>query len=46
MDTSRVPLALARQRLLTATRDQVVAAIERYLHPDRLVVTAAGTVEG
>ena len=33
------------ERLLHTSRDQVMAAIERHLHPDRLVLTAAGTLE-
>jgi zinc protease len=34
------------ERLLETSRDQVMAAIERHLHPDRLVLTAAGTLAG
>jgi zinc protease len=32
------------ERLLATGRDQVVEAIRRHLHPDRLVITAAGTI--
>ncbi len=32
--------------LLSVDRDQVMAAIARYLHPERLVVTAAGDFRG
>jgi zinc protease len=34
------------ERVLETNRDQVMAAIERHLHPDRLVLTAAGTLAG
>jgi len=34
------------ERLLATSRDQVMAAIERHLHPDRLVLTVAGTLAG
>jgi hypothetical protein len=34
------------ERMLETSRDQVMAAIERHLHPDRLVLTAAGTLAG
>lgn len=33
-------------QLLAVTRDQVVAAIRRHLDPDRLVLSAAGTLDG
>ncbi len=33
------------ERLLATGRDQVVAAIRRHLHPERLVLTAAGTLK-
>jgi zinc protease len=32
------------ERLLGVTRDEVVTAIRRHLHPEQLVVTAAGTL--
>jgi zinc protease len=32
-------------RILSLTRDEVMAAIQKHLHPDRIVVTAAGTIE-
>ncbi len=31
---------------LEVTRDEVVAAIRKYIHPDRLVMTAAGDLKG
>ena len=33
-------------QLLAVTRDQVVAAIRRHLDPARLVLSAAGTLDG
>jgi zinc protease len=32
------------QRLLSTSRDDVVAAIRRHIHPERLVLSAAGTL--
>jgi zinc protease len=37
-------LDLYPDRLLGVTREEVVAAIHRHLHPERLVVTVAGTL--
>ena len=34
------------ERLRAVTRDAVVEAVRRHLHPDRLVVTAAGSLSG
>jgi hypothetical protein len=34
------------EELLAATREQVVEALRTHIHPDRLVLTAAGSIDG